>query len=505
MPTLPPIDMDGQTLGRYEIVDRLGAGGMGTVYRARDPDLDRFVAIKVLAPALESDPTCVERFKREARSIAALRHPNLMHVYEVGSHKHLHYFVMEYIDGSPLSRHLKEKGALGVSESLRVAGQVLSALDKVHAAGIVHRDLKPANIMIDADGRAVVLDFGLSKDTTAMNLTGDGTIMGTPDYMAPEQIEGEDVGPATDTYALGVMLYEMLAGKLPFHRKSAVLTMRAHCEESPPPLAELKPDLPAELIRIVERAISRRVPSRYQSAMELAKDLASVHPTAELRALASAAGGITSAQTVLAGQAGTAGKPKPRPRGQPQGQHRGPGHAAETSGSRPVTRRELYVAIVAAFVLLLFAALILRRRPNRGEGQGGRPRLPGALPPRRSGTALSETDPLPRRVYEPEGQEGPVEGVALAEVRVLLEDGTFITGSLLSAEKGSLRVRRKADGKTVAVKMSEVRIMSAPREIPATSIREARDRLLKDGRFRDRLGGDRLRGPGMGDGRRGTR
>ena len=275
-----------KTLGGYEIVARLGAGGMGTVYKARDPKLGRFVAIKVLAAGLESDPLCVERFHREARNIAMLRHTNLIHIYSVGEESGLHYFAMEYIEGRTLARILAERKPFALEEAVRLVGQVLAALHRVHCAGIIHRDLKPGNIMIDGDGRAILLDFGLAKDATAGDLTAAGAVMGTPDYMAPEQIEGDAVGPYTDLYALGIVLYEMLTKTQPFHRRSTALIFRAHCEETPPPLSQYRPDLPLGMERILARAMARQPADRYQSAAEMATELFAICPCAALAELA---------------------------------------------------------------------------------------------------------------------------------------------------------------------------------------------------------------------------
>ncbi len=415
-------DMQGATLGGFEIVERLGTGGMGSVYKAHDAALDRFVAIKILAAALETDPVCVKRFLREARSIAALRHPNLMHVYTVGEEQGLHYFAMEYIEGVPLSKYIADRGPLAVEDTMRITGQVLGALHKVHGAEVIHRDLKPGNVMIDTDGRAVVVDFGLSKDTTAMDLTAAGSIMGTPDYMAPEQIEGEAVGPHTDIYAVGVMTYEMLTKSKPFHRKSAVLTMRAHCEDTAPPLTHYRSDLPKSLEAVLRKAMCRDVPRRYSSAPAFAHDLARVCPLPVLSDLAQERAAPSAAPTILTDPtlassgrhvpAAVSRKRRKRVKKKAARDQSAPSAATDAGGAqgRPHrTRRVLVIAGVVVLALLGLWGLIRLRRSRR--------RL------RRD-----------RYLNAPTGVEAP-------RIRVLTDDGRTLVGTLVESDREGLRLR----------------------------------------------------------------
>lgn len=295
----PTSNMDGRTLGDYELREQLGAGGMGAVYKAYEKKLARFVAVKILAPSLQMDSTCVARFQREARSISNLRHPNLMHVYSVGEENGVHYFAMEYIDGVSLSQRISTAGQLSLAETIEIGGQILSALACVHATGLVHRDLKPGNIMIDTENRAVLVDFGLSKDREELGLTTTGALLGTPDYMAPEQVEAGEVGPQTDLYSLALVMFEMLANTRPFHRRSAIMTMRAHCEEKSPLLAELRGDLPPRLSAVLDKALSRQLGDRYQSAGEFAQALQEVYPHPTLEALVSDDRSWATAKTVV--------------------------------------------------------------------------------------------------------------------------------------------------------------------------------------------------------------
>ncbi|HYN89533.1 MAG TPA: serine/threonine-protein kinase, partial [Ardenticatenaceae bacterium] len=209
------MDLTGKTLGKYQVQEKLGQGGMGAVYKAYDPDLDRTAAVKILPPGLATDPHFLERFRLEARAVARLDHPNIAAVFAAGEENGVYYLVMEYIQGGSLADLIRRESPVPVERTLELLEQAARALDYAHARGIVHRDIKPNNILIDGEGCAQLVDFGLVK-VSEVSLTVAGQIFGTPAYMAPEQIEGNDVGPPADIYALGVVAYEMLAGKVPF-------------------------------------------------------------------------------------------------------------------------------------------------------------------------------------------------------------------------------------------------------------------------------------------------
>lgn len=294
----------GIMLNHFRIEHQLGSGGMGSVYCGTDTTLNRQVAIKILDERLQAVPENRERFQREARIIAALRHPNLMQIYFVGEDKGYQYFVMEYIRGQSLQKYLSDRGGkLPLKEALRILIEVISALRKVHGNGIIHRDLKPANIMIDGDdGRAILVDFGLSKECEeTAGLTSEGAILGTPDYMSPEQIEGGGLGPHTDIYSLGVILYQMLSGVSPFRRKTTIQTLRAHCESAPPPLTAHDPALPPALAVIVNTMLAKTAAQRYKNIEELAAALYTVckHP-ALTRIIGADHAATPDAQTLMA-------------------------------------------------------------------------------------------------------------------------------------------------------------------------------------------------------------
>src|SRR5256884_385230 len=254
------------TLGEYEVLAELGRGGMATVYLAHDLALDRKVAIKVLAPALLlMGEGMVERFKREARTAAALSHPHIIPIYAVKESEHVLYFVMKYVQGRALDTVIRDVGTLPIPMVQTILAQVGDALGYAHRHGVIHRDIKSANIMLDEDGRAVVTDFGIAQLVQEEGLTMTGVTVGTPTYMSPEQCATRDVTGASDQYSLGVVAYEMLTGRLPFLGESTMAVMYAHFNERPRPVAELRPDCPPNLsagvMRMLEKDPARRWPS----------------------------------------------------------------------------------------------------------------------------------------------------------------------------------------------------------------------------------------------------
>jgi len=279
----------GTKLGRYEIRSQLGAGGMGEVYLAEDTKLGRKVALKTLPEEFTNDKERLRRFQMEARAASALNHPNLLTIHEIGAEGGAHFIAAEYIDGETLRTRLKP-GRMKIDDALDVAQQTAFALTAAHGAGILHRDIKPENIMVRHDGIVKVLDFGLAKlledraremidheaDTRALVLTDPGRVLGTPAYMSPEQARGQDLDARTDIWSLGVVLYEMVAGRAPFRGETKSHTVVSILETEPAPLATLAPDAPAELQRIVRKALTKDRDSRYQTARDLMNDLKSL-------------------------------------------------------------------------------------------------------------------------------------------------------------------------------------------------------------------------------------
>src|SRR5216117_164916 len=254
------------TFGEYEVLAELGRGGMATVYLAHDLALDRKVAIKVLAPALLlMGEGMVERFKREARTAAALSHPHIIPIYAVKESEHVLYFVMKYVQGRALDTVIRDVGTLPIAMVQTILAQVGDALGYAHRHGVIHRDVKSANIMLDEDGWAVVTDFGIAKVVQAEGLTVTGVTVGTPTYMSPEQCETREVTGASDQYPLGIVAYEMLTGRLPFQAESTMAVMYAHFNERPRPVTERRPDCPANLAAAVMRMLAKDPAGRWPS------------------------------------------------------------------------------------------------------------------------------------------------------------------------------------------------------------------------------------------------
>jgi eukaryotic-like serine/threonine-protein kinase len=278
---------EGSQLGPFEILDPIGAGGMGEVYRARDPRLGRIVAIKVLATHVGSRAEVRERFEREARTIASLNHSHICTLHDIGQQDGIDYLVMEYVEGETLARRLR-KGSLLSDQVLQLGIQIADALDAAHAKGIIHRDIKPANIVITARGDAKILDFGLAKllpaggavnlsDMPTVSepdqLTRPGTAIGTISYMSPEQVRGEDLDARTDLFSFGVVLYEMATGTRAFPGESPVTIIAEILHKEPKPIRELNPQVPEELQRIILKTLEKVREDRFQTAHELMVDL----------------------------------------------------------------------------------------------------------------------------------------------------------------------------------------------------------------------------------------
>lgn len=256
---------------RYEVIDKVGSGGMADVYKARDQRLNRFVAIKVLKPEYSSDKSFVNKFRGEAQSAAGLSHPNIVNVYDVGDDNGLHYIVMELVEGITLKRFIERKGKLEIKEAVGITIQIAQGMEAAHDNHIIHRDIKPQNIIISKDGKVKVTDFGIAKATTSNTITSNA--MGSVHYLSPEQARGGYSDEKSDIYSLGVTLYEMLSGKVPFSGDNTVSVALLHIQGEAMPLRELDPEIPVSVDKIVQKCMQKRPERRYHNASELISDL----------------------------------------------------------------------------------------------------------------------------------------------------------------------------------------------------------------------------------------
>jgi hypothetical protein len=254
---------------RYRLVRKIAAGGMGTVHAAIDDRLDRPVAVKILHRRLADDQTFIERFKREARAAAALSHPNVAGVFDYGEDGSDHFMVMELVEGADLARVLRKQGSLRPERATRIAAQICAALDHAHGAGLIHRDIKPANVMVGPADRVKVTDFGIARAAGDVKLTATGTVMGTPHYISPEQANGATLGPASDVYSTGIVLFEMLTGQVPFAGESPMAVAMSHITREVPSPRALNPEVPTTLDAIVARATAKDPQARFHSAAAL--------------------------------------------------------------------------------------------------------------------------------------------------------------------------------------------------------------------------------------------
>ena len=261
--------MIGRTIAQYRIVELVGGGGMGVVYRAEDSELGRDVAIKLLHPGLAEDAAAKERFKQEARAASALDHPNVCTIYQAGETEEGQLFLaMAYYEGETLKQRIA-RGPLPTGEAIEITAQIAHGLARAHAAGVIHRDIKPANIILTRHGDAKILDFGLAKLAEGARMTREGTTVGTPAYMSPEQVRGRETDARADVWSLGVVLFEMLTGELPFRGGGESAIIHAILNEEPVDVGSLRPDLPGPLREILERALIKSRDERLQAASDV--------------------------------------------------------------------------------------------------------------------------------------------------------------------------------------------------------------------------------------------
>jgi tRNA A-37 threonylcarbamoyl transferase component Bud32 len=358
--------------GRYRLEEKLGSGGMSTVYRAFDETLERWVAIKLMHRDLSADADQLERFRREARTAAALSHPHVVTIINAGEDEGHPYIVLEYVEGETLKDRIKRDGPLPPGEAVAYAIEIARALEVAHDARLVHRDIKPQNILIDLEGRAKVTDFGIARSLTeSEGLTQAGRVLGTTDYISPEQALGESVSEQSDIYSLGVCLYEMLTGAAPFPGDTHVAVAMKHVREPMPDIRESRPEVSAALAAVVERGTAKDRQNRYASVHEL------VHDLEEMLAIEAARAGETSgeATSVLRGiEPGRAAVAPPRLR-------------------RP--RRRLLIPLLAVIALAVAIPLLLTRVESGRTGGANPPGQPELERVRLESDSIGEFDPEP--------------------------------------------------------------------------------------------------------------
>ncbi|MDY7041831.1 MAG: protein kinase, partial [Chloroflexota bacterium] len=335
----------GRMLGQYEIREEIGRGGMATVYKAYQPSLGRYVAIKVLPPYHAEAETFIARFIREARAVAQLEHPHILPIYDFGREGELSYIVTKYVEGGTLKDQLGQP--FDPQQAATTISQVASALDYAHDQGIVHRDVKPSNILLDHGEWALLTDFGLAKMiSTSAQITGSGVGIGTPAYMSPEQGQGLEVDRRSDVYSLGVILYEMLTGHAPYEADSPLSVMVQHITKPLPSPRVVNPDIPPAVERVILKALVKDPAYRYASAGELATDLQAAVFT-----------GGRSPDAEPSPAAGAVAGPPPPPTGEQDREPPPPPKPPEPTASSPGRRRIAAAAITAVAVLALMAAV----------------------------------------------------------------------------------------------------------------------------------------------------
>lgn len=411
----------GQTLsGRYKIEAMLGQGGMSAVYKALDPNLKRVVAIKLIHPHLSSDISFVQRFESEAAAVASLRHPNIVQVYDFNNDNGTYYMVLEFIAGETLQDRMKrliESGRqLTLDETLKFASNIADAVGYANERGIVHRDIKPANIMLDVQGQAILMDFGIVKIMGGESHTTTGALVGTARYMSPEIIRGTSPDHRADIYSLGVTLFEMLSGRPPFVSDSAMTLMMMHLNDPVPDVRNFRADVPTEIKRIIEKCLAKEREDRYQSGAELSKDLRnaldkkSVSQTMKMEKKQEKETAPPSSPIVV---------PLAQTSSAPQQSYTPPplaystGSTGQTTAPKKSNRRWLITGGLAFFVCILVARfcvwpLLVRNNPNNNfrSTQTALTTVPAAETPfviieteTRAETATLEPTPTPSTPY----------------------------------------------------------------------------------------------------------
>ena len=347
---------------RYEIIKRLGSGGMADVFLARDRDLGREVAIKILYERYARDDEFVARFRREAQAAAGLNHPHIVSIYDRGEADGSYYIAMEYLEGKSLKDVIIEHGKLPPAQAISVAGQILQALQFAHDHNVIHRDIKPHNIVINGQGQVKVTDFGIARAGTSAKMTETGSILGTAQYLSPEQAKGKAVEQGSDLYSVGVVLYEMLTGQVPFEGENPVAIALKHLSDDPVPPQVLVPEIPDNLNMVVMRALAKDPRDRYQNAGEFLADLDRVKKNLPVTAPAAS---DTDRTNVI--PAAAAAAMMGRPANDARTMIQPAAEAGAAGGGKPSRRKWLYLALVVAILALIGAGVFLLAFAQQGS------------------------------------------------------------------------------------------------------------------------------------------
>jgi hypothetical protein len=370
---------------RYRLDEKIGSGGMSSVYRAFDPTLERWVAIKLMHRDISHDPDQLERFRREARAVAQLNHPHVVTVIDAGEDDGAPYIVFEYVEGETLKDRIRRLGRLPVSEAVAYAIEIGRALEAAHASKLVHRDVKPQNVLIDPDGRAKVTDFGIARSLEAQGLTATGRVLGTTDYVSPEQALGHEVTGQSDIYSLGVVLYEMLTGETPFKADTQVAVAMQHVRDPLPDVQRRRPEISASLAAVVDRATAKETQNRYQEIGEM------VHDLEEVLAIEAARTGQTTGEATTVLQSLSADT----------------ADFAPTRLRRP--KRALAITLLIA-ALVAAAAIGLVTRTEKGTGGPVVKKTKGLSEVRLARGAASDYDPEGDNKESPDAARNAIDG-----------------------------------------------------------------------------------------------
>jgi len=333
---------------RFRLEEQIGSGGMSTVYRAYDTTLERWVAIKLMHRDISSDPDQLERFRREARAVARLNHPHVVTVIDFGEDDGSPYIVLEFVEGETLKQRIRRMGKLPVGEAVAYAIEIGRALSAAHAELLVHRDVKPQNVLIDQEGRGKVTDFGIARSLEAHGLTATGRVLGTTDYVSPEQALGHEVTVQSDVYSLGIVLYEMLVGEPPFKAESQVAVAMKHVQQPMPDVQRVRPDVSSVLAAVVDRATAKELDNRYATTSDLVHDLEQVLAIEAARAGETTGEATTVLQTLA-------------------------GDTTEFAPLRLRRPRRWWLSVAAVTLLTAAAIVFLATRTERGPGESATP------------------------------------------------------------------------------------------------------------------------------------